>query len=87
MSDRTRCFRRYAPGAIATPVTPPADAGVTAMHMVARNDVADLAALVELVDAGAVAIDISASRPLSDLADVHRLSEAGDIRGKVLLTP
>ncbi|MFI7366128.1 zinc-binding dehydrogenase [Streptomyces sp. NPDC050149] len=84
MSDRTRCFRRYAPGAIATPVTPPADAGVTAMHRVARNDVADLAALV---DAGAVAIDISASRPLSDLADVHRLSEAGDIRGKVLLTP
>lgn len=72
---------------IATPVESPADAGVTAMHMVARNDVARLAALVELVEAGAVAIDISESRPLTDLADVHRLSEAGRTRGKVIIIP
>ncbi|MFF2411652.1 NADP-dependent oxidoreductase [Streptomyces sp. NPDC058092] len=72
---------------IATPVEPPADAEVTAMHMVARNDVAHLAALVELVEAGAVAIDISESRPLTDLADVHRLSEAGRTRGKVIIIP
>ncbi|MFF3691057.1 NADP-dependent oxidoreductase [Streptomyces sp. NPDC002187] len=72
---------------IATPVESPADAGVTAMHMVARNDVAQLAALVELVEAGAVAIDISESRPLTDLADVHRLSEAGRTRGKVIIIP
>ncbi|MFE7245930.1 NADP-dependent oxidoreductase [Streptomyces sp. NPDC057580] len=72
---------------IATPVESPADAGVTAMHMVARNDVAQLAALVELVEAGAVAIDISESRPLTDLADVHRLSEAGRTRGKVVIIP
>lgn len=72
---------------IATPVETPADAGVTATHMVARNDTAQLAALVELVEAGTVAIDISESRPLSDLADVHRLSEAGRTRGKVVIVP
>ncbi|MET9736199.1 NADP-dependent oxidoreductase [Streptomyces sp. NPDC006458] len=72
---------------IATPVESAADAGVTAMHMVARNDVAHLTALVELVEAGVVAIDISESRPLTDLADVHRLSEAGRTRGKVIIIP
>jgi NADPH:quinone reductase-like Zn-dependent oxidoreductase len=72
---------------IATPLEPPAEAGVKAMHMVARNDVAHLAALVELVDAGEVALDISASRPLAELADVHRLSTAGRIRGKVIIIP
>ncbi|MFE1908297.1 NADP-dependent oxidoreductase [Streptomyces gardneri] len=72
---------------IATPIEPAADTGVSAMHMVARNDAAQLAALVELVDAAALGIDISASRPLEDLADVHRLSEAGQIRGKVVLIP
>lgn len=72
---------------IATPVEPPAETGVTAMHMVARSDVAHLAALVELVDAGKVTLDISASHPLADAADVHRLSEAGRIRGKVVIIP
>ncbi|MBD0695115.1 NADPH:quinone reductase [Streptomyces sp. CBMA123] len=72
---------------IATPVEPPADAGVRATHMVARNDAAHLAALVGLVDAGKVALDISASHPLADLANVHRLSEAGRIRGKVVIIP
>jgi NADPH:quinone reductase-like Zn-dependent oxidoreductase len=72
---------------IATPIEPPADAGVTAMHMVARNDVAHLTALVELVDAGAVTIDISESHPLAALPDVHRLSEAGWTRGKVIIIP
>jgi NADPH:quinone reductase-like Zn-dependent oxidoreductase len=57
------------------------------MHMAARNDVAQLAALVELVDAGALSIDVSASHPLANLAQVHRLSEAGRIRGKVVITP
>ncbi|WP_327365264.1 NADP-dependent oxidoreductase [Streptomyces sp. NBC_01217] len=72
---------------IATPIEPPADAGVTAMHMVARNDVEHLAALVKLIDVGVVAIDISESRPLADLGAVHRLSEAGRIRGKVIIVP
>ncbi|MFD9288934.1 NADP-dependent oxidoreductase [Streptomyces sp. NPDC060030] len=72
---------------IATPIEPPAGAEVTAMHMVARNDPAQLGELVRLVEAGAVAIDISGSRPLSDLADVHRLSEAGLTRGKVVIIP
>jgi NADPH:quinone reductase-like Zn-dependent oxidoreductase len=72
---------------ITTPIEPPADAGVTAMHMVARNDVAHLAALVELINAGVVAIDISESRPLADLGAIHRLSEAGRIRGKVIIVP
>ncbi|MER6203641.1 NADP-dependent oxidoreductase [Streptomyces sp. NPDC001586] len=72
---------------IATPIEPAADAGVSAMHMVARNDVAHLAALVELVDAAALSIDISGSRPLADLADVHHLGETGQIRGKVIVIP
>ncbi|WP_351233207.1 NADP-dependent oxidoreductase [Streptomyces sp. NPDC002133] len=72
---------------IATPIEPPADATVTAMHMVARNDVEHLAALVELIDAGVVTIDISESRPLADLGAIHRLSEAGRIRGKVIILP
>ncbi|GAB4057544.1 NADP-dependent oxidoreductase [Catellatospora paridis] len=72
---------------IATPIEPPAGAGITALHLVARNDVAHLAALVDLVDAGVVTVDISQTRPLADLAEVHRLSEAGLLRGKVLLIP
>ncbi|MFD3993339.1 NADP-dependent oxidoreductase [Streptomyces sp. NPDC058583] len=72
---------------IATPVEPPAGAGVTAMHMVARNDVTHLEALVGLVEAGTVAIDISESRPLIDLTDVHRLSETGRTRGKIIIVP
>ncbi|GAA1363748.1 NADP-dependent oxidoreductase [Catellatospora chokoriensis] len=72
---------------IATPIEPPAGAGITALHLVARNDVAHLAALVELVDAGVVTVDISRTRPLADLAEVHRLSEAGLLRGKVVLVP
>ncbi|MFD9409767.1 NADP-dependent oxidoreductase [Streptomyces sp. NPDC059989] len=72
---------------IATPIEPAADAGVSAMHMVARNDVAHLAALVELVDAATLSIDISESRPLTDLADVHHLSETGRTRGKVIIIP
>ncbi|MEV7728611.1 zinc-binding dehydrogenase [Streptomyces sp. NPDC087917] len=72
---------------IATPIEPAADAGVSAMHIVARNDVAHLAALVELVDAAALSIDISETRPLADLADVHRLGEAGRTRGKIIVIP
>jgi NADPH:quinone reductase-like Zn-dependent oxidoreductase len=72
---------------IATPIEPPANAKVTAMHMVARNDVEHLAALVELIDEGVVTIDISESRPLADLSAIHRLSEAGRIRGKVIILP
>ncbi|MFG2331738.1 NADP-dependent oxidoreductase [Streptomyces sp. NPDC048604] len=72
---------------IATPIEPAADSGVSTMHMVARNDVAHLAALVELVDSAALSIDISESRSLADLADVHHLSEAGRTRGKVIVIP
>ncbi|WP_224756484.1 NADP-dependent oxidoreductase [Streptomyces sp. col6] len=72
---------------ITTLIEPPLDAGVSAMHMVARNDIADLRVLVELVDAGTVSVDISSSRPLSGLADVHNLSQAGRTRGKVLIIP
>ncbi|MFD7735781.1 NADP-dependent oxidoreductase [Kitasatospora phosalacinea] len=72
---------------VATPVEAPAGSGVTAVHVVARNDPQQLAALVELVDRGALVLDISAVRPLADLAEVHRLGESGGIRGKVLLTP
>lgn len=72
---------------IATPFPPADDSGVTARHMVARNDVAQLAALVRLVDAGTVTVDVSSEHPLSDASRVHRLSEAGRIRGKVVMLP
>ncbi|MGW2017624.1 NADP-dependent oxidoreductase [Streptomyces sp. NPDC001927] len=72
---------------IATPIEPAADTGVSTMHMVARNDVVHLAALVELVDAATLSIDISQSRPLADLAEVHHLSETGQTRGKVVIIP
>ncbi|MFD8948246.1 NADP-dependent oxidoreductase [Streptomyces xanthophaeus] len=72
---------------IATPIEPPAGSGVSAMHMVARNETAHLAALVELVDAAALSIDISDTRPLSGLSDVHHLSESGRTRGKVVVIP
>ncbi|MFD5146278.1 NADP-dependent oxidoreductase [Streptomyces sp. NPDC058401] len=72
---------------IATPIEPAADAGVSALHMVARNDTAQLAALVELVDSAVLTLDIGETRPLADLADVHRLSEAGRTRGKVIFIP
>lgn len=72
---------------IATPIEVPADAGVTSIHMVARNDVTQLTELVRLVDAGVVTVDISEARPLAELPAVHRLSEAGRIRGKVVLIP
>ncbi|MDA5284049.1 NADP-dependent oxidoreductase [Streptomyces sp. Isolate_45] len=72
---------------IATPIEPAVGTGVSARHLVARNDVTHLAALVELVDAAALSIDVSESRPLADLADVHHLSESGRIRGKVLIIP
>ncbi|MGW4500519.1 zinc-binding dehydrogenase, partial [Micromonospora sp. NPDC004336] len=72
---------------IATPVEPPADAPVSATHMVARNDVNHLAALVKLVDAGTVRLDIASSRPIADLAAVHRDAEAGRTRGKTTLIP
>ena len=61
--------------------------GVTTRHVVARNDVAQLAALVRLVDAGIVTVDVSAEHPLSDAAHIHRLSEAGQTRGKIIMLP
>lgn len=69
---------------VATPIE--ASDGVSAWHMVVRNDPADLAALVKLVDAGAVRLDITGRRRLADLPELHRLSEAGDIHGKVIVT-
>jgi len=56
-------------------------------HIVARNDPAQLAALVSLVDSGALTVDVSERRSLDELGEVHRRSEAGDIRGKVIVVP
>lgn len=72
---------------VTNPFEPPAGSGVTAAHMVARNDPAQLSKLVELVDAGTVTVAVSATHRLADLATVHRLGEAGLLRGKVLITP
>ncbi|MFC9324118.1 NAD(P)H-binding protein [Kitasatospora sp. NPDC057015] len=70
---------------IATPVEPPADGSVGAVHVIARNDVAQLTAIVGLVDAGRLALDAVEVRPLADLPLVHRESEAGRTHGKIVL--
>lgn len=72
---------------VATPVEPPADADVTALHMVARNDAKQLGEIVELLDAGALIVDVAESHHLSDLALVHRRSEAGQTHGKITILP
>lgn len=59
--------------------------GVSAAHVVARNDAADLAALVALVDRGVLTIDVAERHPLDALATLHRRSEAGEVRGKVVV--
>jgi NADPH:quinone reductase-like Zn-dependent oxidoreductase len=65
----------------------PAPVGVTTTHVVARNDPADLAALVALVDRGVLTVDIAERHALDELATLHRRSEAGDIRGKIIVHP
>lgn len=72
---------------IATPVEPPAGADVTTVHFIARNDVKQLAQIVERVDVGALIVDVTESHPLSDLALVHANSEAGKTHGKITIIP
>ncbi|MET8307459.1 NAD(P)H-binding protein [Micromonospora sp. NPDC005173] len=72
---------------IATPVDPPATAQVTAVHFVARNDIEQLAGIVELIDMGALTVGVTESHPLSDLALVHRKGEAGQTHGKITIIP
>lgn len=71
----------------AAPIQPPPEAGITASHFVTRNEVAQLAALVELVDRGAVSVAVTACHPLTELHEVHRLSEAGQVHGKIVILP
>jgi NADPH:quinone reductase-like Zn-dependent oxidoreductase len=72
---------------VSVPVDVPSGVDVTASHMVMRNDVQDLAALVKLVDAGVVSVAVTDSVPLAGLAEVHRRSAAGLIHGKVVIRP
>jgi NADPH:quinone reductase-like Zn-dependent oxidoreductase len=71
---------------VATPVEASAESGVTAWHMVTRNDPADLAELVRLVDAGVVRLVVTARRTLADLPELHRLAESGGTHGKIIVT-
>lgn len=71
---------------IATPIEPDTASGVTGLHMVARNDPAQLARLVAAVDAGTLDLGITETRPLADLELVHRASEAGQTHGKTIIT-
>lgn len=77
------------PGGVVVSVTGPvaAPAGVRAGYFIARNDTADLAALVALVDAGTVRVDIADTRPLTELRQVHYDAEAGLLHGKTILVP
>lgn len=58
--------------------------GEPAARVVASNDPAHLAALVDLVDQGELAIDVSERHTIADLATLHRRSEAGRVRGKII---
>jgi NADPH:quinone reductase-like Zn-dependent oxidoreductase len=82
---------RIRPGGVVIDVSVPfqllPDSHVTARHMVTRNDVTDLAALVKLVDEGALAVNVTGSYSVADLAEVHRRGEAGQINGKVIVLP
>ncbi|WP_329381711.1 NADP-dependent oxidoreductase [Streptomyces sp. NBC_01351] len=60
---------------IATPIEPSADSGVSSMHMVARNDAAHLAALVELVDAGTVTAVVSKAGHEARSSSFRRITE------------
>jgi NADPH:quinone reductase-like Zn-dependent oxidoreductase len=72
---------------VATPVEAPASSGVTAWHMVTRNDPAVLATLVRLVDDGVLRLVITGRRTLADLPELHRLAESGGTHGKIIVTP
>ncbi|GGV38427.1 NADPH:quinone reductase [Actinomadura cremea] len=72
---------------ITIPVEPPAGAGVTTTHFIARNDPAQLTELITLIDSGIVRVDITAARPLTELAALHRDAEAGRTSGKTILIP
>jgi NADPH:quinone reductase-like Zn-dependent oxidoreductase len=72
---------------VATPVEPPPGSALTAKHMVARNDVAHLAALTDLINAGHIVVDVTESHPLPELCLVHQRSEAGDTHGKIIIIP
>lgn len=60
---------------------------MTATHVLARNDPAQLAALVALVDSGAITVEVTERHPLGDLASLHRRSETGDLHGKIIVLP
>lgn len=72
---------------VATPIEAGEESGVTAWHMVTRNDPADLAALVRLVDEGVLRLGVTARRTLADLPELHRLAESGGTHGKIIVTP
>lgn len=65
----------------------PPSTGVTTAHVVARNDSAQLDALVALVNSGAITVEVTERHPLEQLASLHRRSEMGDIHGKIIVLP
>nr|WP_026411387.1 NADP-dependent oxidoreductase [Actinomadura oligospora] len=72
---------------VATPVEAPADARVTAVHFVARNDPGQLAEIVGLIDSGELTVEVTESHGLADLALVHDRSQAGGTHGKLTIRP
>ena len=72
---------------VATPIEAPSSSGVTARHMVTRNDPADLATLVSLLDGGVLRLVITGRRTLADLPELHRLAESGGTHGKIIVMP
>jgi NADPH:quinone reductase-like Zn-dependent oxidoreductase len=71
----------------ATPIEPTPDAAVTDKHMIARNDLQHLTAMVRLIDDGDLTVEAAESHPLADLPLIHRRSEHGDTHGKIIITP
>ncbi|MFE6051882.1 NADP-dependent oxidoreductase [Kitasatospora sp. NPDC056446] len=60
--------------------------GLGGRYVFVRPDVADLAALVDLVEGGRLTVEVAATFPLEQAADAQRLNAAGHTRGKIVVT-
>jgi NADPH:quinone reductase-like Zn-dependent oxidoreductase len=86
-----RAFRALKPGgALVTAVEFPkeeeaAQYGVRAARVFCKSDLAQLAAIRELVEAGQLKPHVATVLPLADIREALALSEAGRTRGKIVL--
>lgn len=73
-------------GVAGLPENHPKDAAVKAVSVFGKNNVTDLAALLEAVGRGDLVLPVAKRLPLTDIAEGHELYEAGHIGGKIVFT-